>query len=103
MNESKPLYSLTVKEYQELNTEFFNRLVDKIIENKLQNLLPLRPNEDIIFIDEAVTITGYKKSTIYSKVSRFEIPVISRLRPLTFSRKSLIEWIENGKPVNMIK
>jgi len=95
---SKPIYSLTVGEYIELNKEAFAREAEKII-NSIQNK-PGGSNssKDIIFIDEVKELTGYKKSTIYSKVCRFEIPVISKRRPLTFSRKDIINWLKEGKP-----
>ncbi|GAA3522281.1 hypothetical protein GCM10022393_41020 [Aquimarina addita] len=93
----KPLYSLTVGEYTELNR--------RIIRQQLQELLvhqeiPLvnKPERDIIFIDDACELTGYSKPTMYSKISRYEIPVLSRGKPLTFSKKVLIDWIHKGKP-----
>ena len=57
-----------------------------------------KSNSDIIFVEEVQQLTGYKKSTIYSKVCRFEIPVISKRRPLTFSRTDIIDWLKAGKP-----
>jgi hypothetical protein len=40
----------------------------------------------------------YKYSlVIYSKISRYEIPVLSRTRPLTFSRKAILQWMKDGK------
>jgi len=94
---SKPIYSLTVGEYIELNKKAFASEAERII-NDFQN----KPGSssttcDIIFIDEVKELTGYKKSTIYSKVCRFEMPVISKRRPLTFSRKDIINWLKDGK------
>ncbi len=92
-NKSQPLYSLTIGEYLELNqqmmSDMFHLYQGKFKESKI--------DLDRIFIEEAMEITGYKKATIYSKLSKNEIPCISRRKPLTFSRKRLIEWIENGK------
>ncbi len=94
---SRPLYSLSVGEYIELNKEVFANEAERIInyhkENSSKNKL-----SDIIFIDELRELTGYKKSTIYTKVCRYEIPVISKRRPLTFSRKDIIDWLKEGKP-----
>jgi predicted DNA-binding transcriptional regulator AlpA len=53
---------------------------------------------DVIFIDEVIVLTGYKESTIYSKVSRREIPVLSYGRPLTFSKAEILNWMKTGKP-----
>ncbi|WP_299114112.1 hypothetical protein [uncultured Winogradskyella sp.] len=95
---SKPLYSLTVGEYIDLSKEAFTREAERII-NSYQNKNGTSiSNSDIIFINEVKELTGYKNSTIYSKVCRFEIPVISKRRPLTFSRKDIINWLKDGKP-----
>jgi len=92
----KPLYALTVEEFTELNRGIIKREVQEALNNQGQS----RPNadRDIIFIDEACELTGYSKPTMYSKISRYEIPVLSRGKPLTFSKKILIQWIHDGKP-----
>jgi predicted DNA-binding transcriptional regulator AlpA len=93
---SKPIYSLTVEEYLELNKKAFASEAERII--RVYQNSSNRNNNDIIFIDEVVELTGYKKSTIYSKVCRYEMPVISKRTPLTFSRKEIIIWLKEGKP-----
>ena len=57
------------------------------------------PQSDIVFIDEASTITGLKKSTIYLKSSKKEIPHLKKGRKLYFKRSELINWIEEGKQI----
>jgi predicted DNA-binding transcriptional regulator AlpA len=54
-------------------------------------------NEMPIGIDRAVEITGYKKPTIYSKVSRRELPGYHRGQKLFFYESELIDWINSGK------
>lgn len=95
---SKPLYSLTVEEYIELNERTFEKVAEKIIDSYREKSNKNNFNNDNIFIDELVALTGYKKSTIYSKISRFEMPCISRRAPLTFSRVAILDWLKNGKP-----
>lgn len=95
---SKPLYSLTIGEFIELNKEVLSKETEKIIQNKEQETIPTQEKSDIIFIDEVTKLTGYKKATLYSKVCRYEIPVLSRRKPLTFSRQAIIDWINDGKP-----
>lgn len=92
--DKRPLFTLTVEEYKELN---------KTIQIDRSYLIQApeptnKEQRDIVFIDEARVITGYKLSTIYSKVSRREIPVLSTGRPLTFSREELTNWIKAGRP-----
>jgi predicted DNA-binding transcriptional regulator AlpA len=95
---SQPLYSLTVEEYIDLSKQAFSDEAKKIIANYQINSGSNSSNNDIIFIDEVKELTNYQKSTIYSKVCRFEMPVISKRRPLTFSRKAIIDWLKEGKP-----
>ncbi|WP_338357531.1 hypothetical protein [Yeosuana marina] len=95
---SKPLYSLTVGEYIDLSKQVFSNEAEKLINNYHKNPAHNNSVSDIIFIDEVKEITGYKESTIYSKVCRFEMPVISKRRPLTFSRKDIVNWLKDGKP-----
>jgi predicted DNA-binding transcriptional regulator AlpA len=97
---SKPLYSLTVGEYIDLTKQAFANEAEKLIKSsqKDNRTNTNTSNSDIIFIDEVKELTGYKKTTIYSKVCRYEIPVISKRRPLTFSRQAIIDWLKEGKP-----
>jgi len=95
---SKPLYSLTVGEYIDLSKEAFAQEAKRLLADTNHNSNRSKSNNDIIFIDEVKELTGYKDSTIYSKVCRFEMPVISKRRPLTFSRNDIINWLKEGKP-----
>ena len=52
---------------------------------------------EIVFLEEAMQITGLAKPTIYAKTSRGEIPHYKRSRKLYFKRSELLQWIEEGK------
>ncbi|MCB2196976.1 MAG: helix-turn-helix domain-containing protein [Bacteroidetes bacterium] len=52
---------------------------------------------DIGRIDLAVEVTGLTKSTIYSKVSKNEIPFMKKHGALYFSRSTLQDWIIGGR------
>ncbi len=94
----KPLYALTVGEYMELNKKIVADAMAALVAKGSHHVIPAKAEDDLIFIDQAAQITGYKKPTLYSKVCRFEIPVLSRHKPLTFSKKALVDWISKGKP-----
>jgi predicted DNA-binding transcriptional regulator AlpA len=92
--DTRPIFTLTVEEFKELSKKI-----------ALDNRYLLRPAEperlpksDIIYMDEIVELTGYKESTVYSKVCRKEIPVISNGRPLAFSRQEILQWMKDGRP-----
>lgn len=91
--DNRPLFTLTVQEYIEINKVIINERPNNQIEQP-----PSKNERDIIYLEEAAALTGYTHKTVYTKVSRREIPVVSVGRPLTFSRKQLREWIEQGRP-----
>jgi len=87
----RPLYSLSVGEFIEL-FESINR--DNNMLSKQVDTVKM----DIIYVQEAAELMSYTVSTVYTKVSRKEIPVLNHGRPLTFSRRILQEWIKKGRP-----
>lgn len=101
-NLSKPLYTLTVEEYKELQKEIFKEQANELLNNNIESTSK-KESKDIIFLEEVCELTGYTKATLYSKISRYEIPVLSRGKPLTFSKSQIIEWIHQGKPNILIK
>ena len=53
---------------------------------------------DTIDLAEAAIITGFKTKSIDSKVSRLELPALTRGRALMFSRAELEKWMRKGGP-----
>ncbi len=92
-NDKRPLFSLTVEEYIELNRSLLRES-----ERNVTIIEKVPDVSDLIFIEEAARLTGYTQKTIYTKVCRREIPYVSSGRPLTFSRKKLTLWMANGRP-----
>jgi predicted DNA-binding transcriptional regulator AlpA len=95
-----PIWQITVGD--------FERIVENAVSDKVEEAVQLAfeerakldedQTEDIIGVKIAAKLTGLSIPTVYSKVSRFEMPTMSRGRPLLFSRKELISWLENGRP-----
>ena len=50
----------------------------------------------VMFLAEAAEFLKLKESTLYSKVSKGEVPVHKRGTRLTFSRNELIQWSLSG-------
>ena len=94
----KPLFSLTVEEFMTLNQKMLSEKFGSMLEEVKKQTGNEKSPKDIIFLTDVCEITGYKKPTVYSKVSRGEIPVLSNNSPLTFSRKAIIDWISMGRP-----
>lgn len=91
--DNRPLFTLTVQEYIELRKSLDNKNQEKSI-----LVREVKEEQDIIYLEEAKALTGYTDNTVYTKVSRREMPVVSSGRPLTFSRTQLKEWIAKGRP-----
>ena len=91
MDSSTPLFALTVGQFSTL-----------IHELKLSQIPII--NQDIVFETDNVDINWVSenlkmpKSTIRTKVSRKEMPCKQRGKPMVFSKKETLEWIENGRP-----
>jgi len=92
--DKRPIYTLTVEEFIELSKTIAlgnSYLLQPAETNK-------EPKSDIIYLEEVIQLTGYKEKTVYSKVCRKEMPVISNGRPLTFSREEIFQWMKDGRP-----
>ena len=97
---NRPLYSLSIKEFLSLQNEAHEQkllgLVQKVAnDNRLENQ---KEESDTIHLTDASKLTGLREKSIYSKVSRLELPSISRGRPLLFSRAELQLWMKLGRP-----
>ena len=92
--DQRPLYTLTVEEFKELSKTIALDNSYLVKPAKISE----EPKSDIIYLDEIMGLTGYKESTVYSKVCRKEMPVISTGRPLAFSREEILQWMKDGRP-----
>ena len=96
-DQKRQLLSLSLEEF----TELLRKLTTDLRLPKTDK--PQDKVSDFIYLDEVMEITAHTRKTVYSKVSTNQMPVISRGRPLTFSRKKLYEWMSAGRPENKLK
>ncbi|MBB6238209.1 excisionase family DNA binding protein [Pedobacter sp. AK013] len=68
---------------------------DLLLENRSQN--PQRPRDDLLTIRQAAEFLSLSVPTLYTKVSRKEIPVNKRGKRLYFSTVELSEWVRSGR------
>ena len=92
---SRNVFTLTVDEFKEVSKSV---LVDFIDLLKQQVHKEDKESNDVLSIDDVSKITGYKLSTIYTKISRKEMPVLSSRSPLLFSKNAISEWMNSGRP-----
>ena len=96
---NKPVWNCTVREFldiqkKEIESQFKELFAKAVNEIKSDQA----PPEDSVGLEEAMKITGFKKKSVYTKVSRLEIPCVNRGRPLMFSRAELQLWMKLGRP-----
>ena len=95
----KPLWQLTMQEFIDIQKHEMTKLVKEMLNEAMNDIKSKDvPLEDTISAEDAAVITGLKMKTIYSKVSRLQIPSITRGRPLVFSRAELQNWMKIGRP-----
>ena len=59
---------------------------------------PTDQPEQLLIIDEVATLLHLTKPTVYSKVSKNEIPgVCKQGKRLYFDRQTIIDWIKQGR------
>lgn len=68
---------------------------DLLLENRSQN--SQRPRDDLLTIRQAAEFLSLSVPTLYTKVSRKEIPVNKRGKRLYFSTVELSEWVRSGR------
>ena len=90
LNNDKPLYSLTVGEFKELNRQIYAEMQS----NQVQ--VNSNSQNEILTIDEASVVVNLAKPTIYSLTSKFKIPFFKKNKKLYFKRSQLLEWISEG-------
>ena len=78
--------TMLIKEVSELKSLFIER-----------QETPITPPEQLLTIQEAAEFLSLAVPTIYSKVSKGELPVMKRGKRLYFSRTELMEYVKAGR------
>jgi hypothetical protein len=98
-NFEKPIWHYSMQEFLKLQKQEIESSIKEILTFAVSNIKSDQPlPEDTIGIEEATKVTGLKEKSIYSKVSRLQIPSLTRGRPLMFSRSELQLWMKIGRP-----
>lgn len=81
------------------------KLINSISERVTANILkavrneqpPTDQSEQLLTIQEAAEFLSLTVPTMYSKVSKGELPVMKRSKRLYFSRTELLEYLKDGR------
>lgn len=84
--------------FLEIETRLSN-IENLILDLKHQPLKvePTTPPEQLLTIQEAAEFLNLSVPTMYSKVSKNELPVMKRSKRLYFSRTELMNYIKEGR------
>ena len=55
------------------------------------------PEDELLNVNKACDLLHLEKSTVYSKVSRGELPHMKKGKRLYFSKEALLEYIHSGR------
>jgi predicted DNA-binding transcriptional regulator AlpA len=100
----RPIWQFSIGEFETR----LKKMVSTLIELAVKKAFEERASEiadtssDTLDLKKTSELTGLSSSTIYSKVSRFEMPSLTRGRPLLFSKKELMTWLASGRPKNYL-
>lgn len=98
-NFEKPLWHYSMREFLQLQKKQLEGSIKEMLTLAVSEIKSDQPlPEDSIGIEEASKVTGLKEKSIYSKVSRLQLPSLTRGRPLMFSRTELQLWMKIGRP-----
>ena len=86
----------------QLDSEQLSKLIQSSIRTVLKETQPNidEPNdqqERLLTIQEAADFLSLTVPTMYSKVSKGELPVMKRSKRLYFSRTELLEYLKDGR------
>ena len=89
------LISLPIEDLQTVIIDCVNSCLRN---NKQESKTPTDHPEQLLPIDEVATLLHLTKPTVYSKVSKNELPgVCKQGKRLYFDRQTIIDWIKQGR------
>ena len=98
-NYEKPLWHYSMQEFIKIQDKELGAKIKALIDAAFKEIKSEQPiQDDTINLAEAAKVTGLREKSIYSKVSRLELPSLTRGRPLVFSRIELQLWMKLGRP-----
>ncbi len=82
---------------EKLITDISERVTANILQAVKKNSVTAEQPEQLLTIQEAAQFLNLTVPTIYSKVSKGELPVMKRSKRLYFSSTELMEYLKEGR------
>ena len=86
------LISMPVADLQTIITDCVNTCLKTSLSDNTE-----QEQDSLLNIQQAATLLGLSVATLYSKVSKAEIPVSKQGNRLYFSKQELTNWIKTGR------
>ncbi len=87
---------------EQLEERLFERLINRIEQQKEITESKKIDNETYLTVDELSDLTGLKKATIYAKRSRRELPAYKFERDLRFRRSEIEDWMQTRRQMCLL-
>ena len=91
----KPLSFENLPEAVGLLIQKIDNLERKLLEQEGKQTT--KTSDDLLTVDQAAEFLNLAKPTVYSMVSRGELPYMKRSKRLYFSREDLVSYIKSGR------
>lgn len=90
--------SLTLEGLPQAVNQLFNKLenIEKLLNEKTEQP-PTQPQDELLNVQQAAELLQLTIPTIYTKVSRNELPFMKRSKRLYFSRLELLAYLKQGR------
>lgn len=82
---------------EDLQTVIIDCVNSCLRNNKQGSKAPTEQPEQLLTVQEAAQFLNLTVPTIYSKVSKGELPVMKRSKRLYFSRTELLDYLKDGR------
>lgn len=82
---------------EQLISDIAERVTINILKALQNNIPPSEKQEQLLTIQEAAQFLNLSVPTIYSKVSKRELPYMKRSKRLYFSNVELVKYLKEGK------
>lgn len=87
----------STKNIDEVINDIANEVVKKIDSRNTNTNIPHEQKEQLLTVQETAAFLNLSVPTIYSKVSKGELPFMKRSRRLYFSNIELIDYVKKGR------
>jgi len=88
----------------ELEKDELRLLVEEAVQNVIEkNTFKEEPTDvpEILNVEQVCRLLSMKKSTLYQKTHKSEIPFSKKGKALYFSRRDILEWLAKGRNLTL--